>query len=443
MSSVAPDTSHRSELRLPHYTKAARRGSFLAKFADGSSLEVEPSRARSYPGLRGEAPAMLPFYDAFADLLSAGGANQRVLDAGCGAGVGSARLIQRGFAVVAVDSDPVAVSFAQQQAPRAETLVLDLAQLTLAVPVHAAILSDVLGHTLEPEAILLSVARALCPGGQLLVAEAAAHVSQRLSAPQRRGFSVAQLKSLLLRTGFSVESVVLGRVPFVALLAIADAPEVGEAFARVYAQASKGELNDALATLDQLLTHGKAGVELEALLAQAEIQLARGDGDAAAAAYFRAREVEPNDSRPFVGLGRIALASNDANDALSLALNALALDATDPAAYALAGVAADALNHPDAFTAWRAAANLAPDDPMIADELTRGASARGDHRLALANLERLERYGVLLTAEHHLTRGWLLLKAGRRTEASLEARLARSKNGEPTAIQELEIALRG
>jgi 2-polyprenyl-3-methyl-5-hydroxy-6-metoxy-1,4-benzoquinol methylase len=83
----------------PQYTPAARRGAFLASFTDGQSLEVEPGRARLYPGLRGEAPSMAAFYDAFADFVGTG----RVLDAGCGAGIGSARLAARGLNVLEGD----------------------------------------------------------------------------------------------------------------------------------------------------------------------------------------------------------------------------------------------------------------------------------------------------------------------------------------------------
>ena len=442
MSSVTPNTTLEPEASVtPRYAAGARRGTYTAKFNDGTSVEVQPGRARLYPGLRSEAPAMAPFYDAFARLVSAESRSARVLDAGCGSGVGTRRLLAHGLSVVAVDNDSTATAFAKHHASGAHVEQVDLTALQLESRVDGAILADVLSHCSDPDAVLLAVARALLPGGQLLVAEPTAHVSQRVSAPQRRGFSLAQLKSLLIRCGFSLESVVLGRVPFVALLARADASGVAAAFSKAYALAAQGDLDGALSALSEARERARAEVELEGLLAEAEIHMARGDGDSAARCYFRGRELAAEDAPPLVGLGRIALAGDDANQALSLALNALDLDATEPAAYALAGVAADALGHPDAFTAWRAAANLAPDDPMIAGELMRNASARGDHRLALANLERLERYGVELSGDQHVTRAWLLLRAGKRGEAALEARIAATKHADSAALRELEAAI--
>lgn len=421
----------------PLYTPAARRGAFLASFTDGQSLEVEPGRARLYPGLRGEAPSMAAFYDAFADFVGAG----RVLDAGCGAGTGSARLAARGLKVLAVDLDPVALTFARRQAPSAEHEMKDLAALNLDSALDGAIVADVLSHALEPEAALLAMGRALRLGAPLLVAEPAAHVSQRLSVPQRRAFSVGRLRSLLVRTGFEIDAVICDRVPFVALLATARDRAVADAFATAYARAAAGDLSAALAALGAARASGRSQVEVEVLLAEVELFLAAEDGDRAASACFLARKLAPADARPLVGLGRIALGSAVPSDALHLALDALRHDVTEPTAYALAAIAADALGHPDAFTAWRAAGNLAPDDSVIVGELARSAAARGDHALALASLERLEGYGAVLEAEHHITRAWLLIAAGRRGDAATEARIAAAKHANPSDLQALEQAI--
>lgn len=421
----------------PIYTPSARRGAFLASFTDGHSLEVEPGRARLYPGLRGEAPSMAAFYEAFADFVGHG----RVLDAGCGAGIGSARLSARGLSVLAVDRDPTALTFARRQAPAAEHQMKDLVALELDSAFDGAIAADVLSHALEPEAALLSIGRALRLGAPLLVAEPAAHVSQRLSVPQRRAFSVGRLRSLLCRTGFEVDAVICDRVPFVALLATARDRAVADAFASAYACAAEGDLNAALAALDAARRTGRSQVELEVLLAETELFLASGQGDRAAAACFQARKLAPNDARPLLGLGRIALSSAGPTDALHLALDALRHDITEPTAYALAAIAADALGHPDAFTAWRTAGNLAPDDAVVVGELARSAAARGDHTLALASLERLEGYGATLEAEHHVTRAWLLIAAGRRNDAAVEARIAAAKQANPADLQALEQAI--
>ncbi|HET9960376.1 MAG TPA: methyltransferase domain-containing protein [Polyangiaceae bacterium] len=448
MSTLHPDSNTIRSLPAPRYAEGRRRGSFLARFGGGPELEVEPGRVRAYPGLRGEAPSMAAYYEAFAEFVKAG----RVLDAGSGAGMGTYRLLARGLEVVAVDIDPRAVAFAEQQAPGAEHVVTDLAALEVSEPVDGAILADVLCHTLDPESVLLAIGRALKPGASLLVAEPRAHVSQRLSAPQRRAFSAARLKSLLLRTGFDVEGVISDRVPFVCLLAKKlDAAKVCEAFGRAYAFSSQGKFNAAVASLQAARAESVVTVAtsatLEILLAQFELFLASGDGDKAASTCFEARELFPNDARPLIGLGRIALASGGASDALSLALEALRHDATEPSAYALAGVSANELGHPDAFTAFRAAVHLAPDDPLIVQEFVRLCSERGAHSLGLASLDQFERYAVssgpdqALGAEHHILRASLLIAAGRPNEAEVELRIARMKGADPTELTKLEQAL--
>ncbi|MFZ5894345.1 MAG: methyltransferase domain-containing protein [Myxococcota bacterium] len=437
MSESVPETKQPSRALAPRYAPAPQKGAFQAHFADGITLELQPGRVRLYPGLRGQAPSMAAFYDAFADYVRIG----RVLDAGSGAGVGSARLTQRGLRVLAVDEDLTAVEFARRHAPDAEHLHRSLAALDLTSTVDGAIVADVLALCEDPEAALVGVNRALRLGSPLLVAESAAHVSQRLSVPQRRGFSVPRLRSLLVRTGFEVEAVIADRVPFVALLARAAFPSVRDAFANAYAAAASGDIDQALLRLHPARGTGRFRVEAEILLAEAELLLARGDGDQAAQAFFRARELDSSDARPLVGLGRIALASGTYSDALELALDALRLDPAETAAYVLVALASGALGHADSFSAWRAAARLAPDDSFVVGELTRAALACGNHPVALAGLEQLERYGVALEAAHHVTRAWLLLALGRRGEASVEARIARAKEATHPELGELERAL--
>jgi SAM-dependent methyltransferase len=437
MSESVPETKQPPRALPVRYAPAPRKGAFKAHFPDGTALDIEAGRTRAYPGLRGQAPSMLAFYDAFADFVGVG----RVLDAGAGAGAGTSRLVQQGLQVVAVDEDLTAVEFARRHCPAAEHLHRPLAALELTSALDGAIVSDVLGLCDDPESALSAVNRALRVGSPLLVAEPAAHVSQRLSVPQRRGFSVARLRSLLIRTGFEVEAVIADRVPFIALLARAAFPEVRAAFADAYGAASHGDIDRALNELRRARGTGRYHVEAEIVLAEAELSLARGDGDHAANAFFRARELDSSDARPLVGLGRIALASGNTTDALELGLDALRLEPTEPAAFVLVALASSALGHADSFAAWRAAARLAPDDAFVVGELTRSALSRGDHPVALSGLEQLERYGVDLEAAHHVTRAWLLLALGRRGEASVEARIARAKEATHPELGELERAL--
>ncbi|MGC4092283.1 MAG: tetratricopeptide repeat protein [Polyangiaceae bacterium] len=436
MSESVPEPKQPPRVLAPRYSPAPRTGTFQAHFPDGKTLDLTPGRARLYPGLRGAAPSMLAFYDAFADFLRVG----RVLDAGSGAGVGAARLAQRGLGVVAADEDLTAVEFASRHTPALEHLHVSLRDLDVASPVDGAIAADVLGLCDDPEPALCGINRSLKLGAPLLVAEAAAHVSQRLSVPQRRGFSVPRLRALLVRSGFEVEAVLAEQVPFVALLARAAFPAVRDAFTNAYAAANSGDLARGLRELDGARGTARFQVELELLLAEAELLLALGDGDRAANAFFRARELDGKDARALVGVGRIALASGSYPDALELALDALRCDPTETTGYVLVALAGAALGS-DPFTAWRAAARLAPDDAFIVGELTRAAVARGEHPVALSSLEQLERYGVSLDAALHVTRAWLLLAAGRRGDAGVEARIAKTKEPNHPELAELEHAI--
>lgn len=416
---------------LPRYVTGDRRGILLARFSGGGEVRVDQGRTRSYPGLRTEAASMSAFYDALADLVPTG----RVLDAGSGSASGARRLQQRGLEVTAVDLDPLAVAFARRYAPTVRHVAGDLCSFVDDTEFDAAIVADTLAHATDPEAMLIAVARSLKTGALLLVAESAAHVSQSLSPPQRRSFSLARLRALVVRAGFSIQAVLSDQVPFVALVASLTHPKVLRAFEAAYSFAGLGDIQNAQKALDGA-EEASPEVEIEVLLARSELYLATGEGDAAAHACFRARELAPDDARPLIGIGRVALSSGATGDALNLALDALQRDPTEAAACALAALCADSLDHPDAFTAWRTASNLAPDDLMLAREFARGASSRGDHTLALQVLERVEQYGQPEPA-YHLTRAWLLLAATRKNEAQIEARIAQARNADPSELAEL------
>lgn len=437
-SGTAAATRAEGPALSPKYSPGARRGTVQALFGNGKTLSVETSRARAYPGLRSEAPRMAVFYEAFAGFFAPGA---RVLDAGCGAGAGARALQLGGLDVTAVDDDETAVAFASHHAPELRVVRRDLAAYQADEPFDGAILADVLAHAADPEVVLMAVSRALAGSGRLLVAEPTAHVSQRLTAPQRRAFSASRLRSLLVCAGFTVEAVLSNGVPFVALLARLTHPSVREAFAGAYSLAGRGRLAEALSALEGARDTGRLEVEVELSLARSELHMALGSGDAAAEACFRVRELEPREARALVGLGRISLSSGAPSDALHLALDALRCNGTEAAACTLAALAAGALGHPDALTAWRAAANLVPDDPAIACELARTASRFGDPALGLHCLERVERYGTPLGPEHHLTRAWVLIAAGRKTEAELEARIAEARDADPESLDELRRAL--
>jgi len=106
----------------------------------------------------------------------------RVLDLGCGRGQLSLLLLDRGLAksVIGFDSDARKIEVARAAGPEASFSVADLATMPLS-PADTVLLIDVLHYlpAAEQDALLTSAARALAPGGRLLVRELDAGPSLR------------------------------------------------------------------------------------------------------------------------------------------------------------------------------------------------------------------------------------------------------------------------
>ena len=423
--------------RDPSYEFARREADVVARFPSGKRLPVTRDRVRAYPGLTGTAPSTLAFYQAFAPLLQ----GRHVLDAGTGSGAGARLLSEHAPHVTAVDSDARALAFAREYAPSVDFLHADLCHGTSIDRADAAFLVDVLGHLARPEAALRGLRACLPVGSQLFVAEPRAYASQRLLAPACRAFSRTALSRLLLRAGFDVDTPLSPSTNFVALIARrADDPSV-DALAEGLYQAARGQFSSAAKELARARESARADVQLEALLGEAELALAEGDGDGAVRRYFEANELDNGDGRALSGLAHIALRTGNKDDALRLALDALKREPTELSANAAMAIAAEQLSHPDAFNAWRIAANLAPHDLDVAAGLARVSAARGNFAFAIQVFERLRGYGAALGMEFHVTLGWLLLADGRKRDASVEARFAAVIAPENEAVTELVQAI--
>ncbi len=114
--------------------------------------------------------ALDPVFTLLGDLTSLG----RVLDLGCGRGQLSLLLLElgRATAVIGLDSDVSKVEVARLAGPDADFRVADVARAQLP-PADTILLIDVLHYLpfAEQDALLLAAARALEPGGRLLVRE--------------------------------------------------------------------------------------------------------------------------------------------------------------------------------------------------------------------------------------------------------------------------------
>lgn len=428
----APAPAIAPEGPAPSYSGDLRTGLFTAEFGSGARIPVNVSRTRAYPGLSSTAPSTLAFYTSLEDLKLSG----PVLDAGCGAGDGARALKAAGREVVAVDIDHVAVDFTREYTRGLRVLEADLCTQVPVSGMAGAVVADTLGHAADPEAFLRNVRACLQPSGSVLVAEPSAHLAQRLVAPARRAFTQQELAATLTRAGFAVDGWLCTSGTFVACVARRIEDPAFDGLERAGTLASAGRFNEARLLLESLRTE-RSALSLELLLAQAELALAEGAGDVAARAFFQARDLQPDDARALTGLARIALMVGETSDALRLAMDAVRSQPASALAAATLAIVGERLEQPEAFNAWRAAVNLAPDDVGIVTGLGRSAAARGEYHYAICAFDRARAYGDEFGPEFHITLGWLLLADGRRHDAVLEARHAQALSPDDENAREL------
>jgi 2-polyprenyl-3-methyl-5-hydroxy-6-metoxy-1,4-benzoquinol methylase/uncharacterized protein (DUF2062 family) len=160
----------------------------LASRRQSSSSAAAPSRDEAFesavqrtraryegvaPGHRYYVAGKLAFDPVF-KLLAQQGQLGRVLDLGCGRGQLALLLLELGHAagVVGLDSDAEKIEVARKAGPEADFRVADVAQAELP-SADTILLIDVLHYLplAEQDALLVAAAKALTPGGRLLVRE--------------------------------------------------------------------------------------------------------------------------------------------------------------------------------------------------------------------------------------------------------------------------------
>ena len=418
----------------PHYEVRKGANAASARFSGGTTLRVERSRARYYPGLAGEAPPTLSLYDRAASALQGA---RRVLDAGCGAGMGCQLLSQRFADVIGIDTSQLALDFARMVAPDAKLLVGDLAAPPAVGTVDAAVLVDVLGHHPTPETVLVALRGTLPLGRKIYVAEMAAYPAQYLKAPARRAFSKRTLESLLTISGYEVVSWDDVEGPFLACVASPFSDPAWEALRRGVERAAEGEIDRAEQSLTQARKATRSAIAVEAWLADAALGFAQRNGDRAIAAFLACRELAPHDPRALAGLARIALAMGDGKEAAQFASAAERLDPVDiDVACTLAEVAERTRPHL-AESLWLTASNLAPDSLDVALQLAQAAVGRQMYDRAVWVLERVRSYADDHGTALHLSLASVLIAADRRADALLEAQLAEKANPRDPAVADL------
>jgi SAM-dependent methyltransferase len=403
----------------------------VAAFVTGASLRVERNRERAYPGLSGEAPPTSSLYER---ALAAIGGARRILDAGCGAGMGTQLIGQRVPEVIGIDASPLAINFARNMAPDAKLFTADLTAPLSVGAVDAAVAIDVLGHVAAPEKMLVALRAALPLGRKIYLAEMTSYPAQYLKTPARRAFSRGTLTSLLAISGYEIVSWDGDDGPFLACVASPFSDPAWDALQRGLERAASGELTLAEQDFLQARNTDRPTLAIEAWLAEAALGLAERNGDRAIAAFFKAREIAPEDPRPLSGLARIALAMGDLKEASQFASAAERLDPTEIDVACTVALVSERTRPATAASLWHAASNFAPDSLDVALRLADLAALPPDHELAVWALERVRSYGDDHGIALQLALASALRGAGRRADALLEAQLAEKLSpGDPAA----------
>jgi SAM-dependent methyltransferase len=419
---------------LPQYQRSPKANIFSAVFPSGELL-VDSGRKRRYPALLGAAPDTRALYDAAAQVLAGA---QRVLDYGCGSGLGAAELRCHFQHVTALDCDPAAVEFARAYL-RSVSVVADggMLEVTPEQAHDGMVIIDVLCQSAAPEAVLRRARRWLAPGGRVFIAEARAYPSQTLVAPVLRAFSPSGLARVLVRAGLELVEWVEGAGNFLACVARPSGSDHHRALVDADAALASSNIAAALAAYARVGVDAPRAVRTEALLGRAELLGAQGDFQGACQAVLDAATLSPEDARPLAGLAEISFITGDAQRSLELAIRALERDPCEPIAVQSLARAAGLLQEEEAFASWRIANGLEPADIGVASELSRIAANRGQLPYAIWVMERLRDFHSQLGVDYHVTLAWLLIAADRTGEARLEAEIAKVMEPESPGVKEL------
>ena len=113
----------------------------------------------------------VPLVDWVSTSLADGARPARVLDVGCGAGLLSNRLVQRGFHVTGLDASSASLAVAERYDVGHRVRYVQGDARSLPFPdesFEAVTAMDMLEHVDRPEDVIREAARVLVPGGQLL-----------------------------------------------------------------------------------------------------------------------------------------------------------------------------------------------------------------------------------------------------------------------------------
>jgi SAM-dependent methyltransferase len=137
-----------------------------------TSTQAKPSAGEFMHGHRKKARFFIECLDSLARELGRSPRDIEVLDIGCGNGLNvSLPVAERGFNVTGIDPHGPSIEAAQssQSVSNARFLKQGFAEHHSELSYDAVILSDVLEHVPDPDALIVTAMRSLSPRGQLLI----------------------------------------------------------------------------------------------------------------------------------------------------------------------------------------------------------------------------------------------------------------------------------
>jgi 2-polyprenyl-3-methyl-5-hydroxy-6-metoxy-1,4-benzoquinol methylase len=419
------------------YSQSVQNRQCSAKFPDGTVVPITSGRACRFPFLRSSAPDTSPLYLVARAYFNDKAPTTRVLDVGCGSGIGTDILACQFDSVLGIDSDLSAIAFANKLFPDRHFQAQELESHNGPEKYGLIFVCDLLGLVLSPLSVLNHLRSLLASDGSIFVAEPLAYSSQSLIWPSRRAFSRRALTNLLGSAGFRVEKWLVEEGTYVGCVAVLDSLDDSHLLVQGADAQSAGDAEKALSFFQAASKSENREVALEAVLAEAGLRSLCGDGDGAVSAYLRAASMSHLDPRAKAGLSQISCEIGEFADALSLADSALRVDPTDVSSACARALALEKISPPQAIFAWRLALALAPDNVQIAIRLARMATKKSERLLALWAFSRGRQYGEPQSIDFYLVLIETLRAMGRTNDANTELALARRRFAGEKSLESL------
>ena len=348
----------------PTYVQSRQRSEYVAHFSSGATIQVELGRRRRYPGLAGPAPHTHLCYRHIIDQRPHA---SRILDIGCGSGVGLRCLLQATHArLTGLDSDGRAVAFAREYVPEAEVIHADAETCNVQSNGCVGVVVDVLGLVAEPVKLLRGIASHVNHLDSIFLVEPEANREQKLIAPARRAFSPQMLMAILVRAGFVVDRIDLLSCGMYCVAAHATRDPASDLLKEAEQAYALHQSQMVIELCQSIRTSGNPTIRAEAALLEAKLRFDLEQRGRAIALLSDARALIPYDARPIAGLARLALVTGNHDRAMCLAEQAASVDSAEFSVLCTLALVYANEQHGRSMLAWRAASVLAPDDDLVA-----------------------------------------------------------------------------